>query len=314
MHVLVTGGLGFLGHAVTLDLLAAGHRVTVLSRGPTDRKPAPGADLVTGDLRDRAGIAVVVRTGSYDGVVHLAALTSGRDSLADPLTYFDVNAAGTLHLLMALDSVRDRAAPASFVLASTNIVYGSQRSGTLSEELDVHPESPYGASKVAAEQMVAGYAATGAVGAVTVRPFNVAGAVDGVTDTDPVRIIPNVFRVMTGQLDQVSLNGDGSAVRDFVHVADVATGIRLALAACTPGTHHAVNLASGVGTSMAEVITVAEQVTGRSVTVRQLPPKPEPSHLVGEISRAHSLLGWQPTRSDLTQMIADGWAAWQRLA
>ncbi|MBM7083249.1 NAD-dependent epimerase/dehydratase family protein [Micromonospora humidisoli] len=313
MHVLVTGGLGFLGHAVTLDLLAAGHRVAVLSRGRTDRKSAPGADLVTGDLRDRAQIAAVVRTGSYDGVVHLAALTSGRDSLADPLTYFDVNATGTLHLLMALDSVRDRAAPASFVLASTNIVYGSQRSGTLSEDLDVHPESPYGASKVAAEQMVAGYAATGALGAVTVRPFNVAGAVDGVTDTDPARIIPNVFRAMTGQLDQVSLNGDGSAVRDFVHVADVAAGIRLALAACTPGTHHAVNLASGVGTSMAEVIAAAEQVTGRSVMVRQLPPKPEPSHLVGEISRARSLLGWQPIRSDLTQMITDSWVAWQRL-
>ncbi|MEV4845291.1 NAD-dependent epimerase/dehydratase family protein [Micromonospora matsumotoense] len=313
MHVLVTGGLGFLGHAITLDLLAAGHRVTVLSRGRTDRKPAPGADLVIGDVRDRAGIAAVVRTGSYDGVVHLAALTSGRDSLADPLTYFDVNAAGTLHLLMALDSVRGRSAPPSFVLASTNIVYGSQRSGTLSEDLDVRPESPYGASKVAAEQLVAGYAATGAVGAITVRPFNVAGAVDGIADTDPARIIPNVFRAMTGQFDHINLNGDGSAVRDFVHVVDVAAGIQLALAACTPGTHHVVNLASGVGTSMAEVIAAAEQVTGRSVAVRQLPPKPEPSHLVGEISRARTLLGWQPTRSDLAQMIIDGWAAWQRL-
>ncbi|MBO4159580.1 NAD-dependent epimerase/dehydratase family protein [Micromonospora antibiotica] len=313
MHVLVTGGLGFLGHAVALDLLAAGHRVTVLSRGRTDRKPAPGADLVTGDLRDRAGIAAVVRTGSYDGVVHLAALTSGRDSLANPLTYFNVNATGTLHLLMALDSVRDRAAPASFVLASTNIVYGSQRSGTLSEDLEVHPESPYGASKVAAEQMVAGYAATGAFGAMTVRPFNVAGAVDGIADTDPVRLIPNVFRAMTGQIDYLTLNGDGSAVRDFVHIADVATGIRLALDACTPGTHHVLNLASGVGTSMAGVIAAAEQVTGRSVAVRQRPPKPEPSHLVGEISRARALLGWEPACSGLTRMITDGWTAWQRL-
>ncbi|GAB3157626.1 UDP-glucose 4-epimerase GalE [Micromonospora sonneratiae] len=312
MHVLVTGGLGFLGHAVTLDLLAVGNRVTVMSRGRADSKPAPGAELVTGDIRDRVRVTQIVQAGEYDGVVHLAALTSGRDSFADPLGYFDVNAGGTLNLLMALDSVRDTRPPASLVFTSTNIVYGSQHSGALSEELAVHPESPYAASKVAAEQMVSAYAATGAIGAVTVRPFNIAGAVDGVGDTDPARIIPNVFRAITGQLDHVTLNGDGSAVRDFVHVADVATGIRLAISACTPGSSQTVNLGSGVGTSMAEVVAAAEQVTGHSVAVHRMPPRPEPPKLVADISRARSALGWQPERTELVQTLSDAWKVWPR--
>ncbi|MEV4466376.1 NAD-dependent epimerase/dehydratase family protein [Micromonospora echinofusca] len=310
MHVLVTGGLGFLGRAVGRELLATGHRVTVMTRGRGDRNPPPGVELVTGDIRDRARVAEIVQEGGYDGVVHLAALTSGRDSFADPLGYFDVNATGTLNLLMALDAARSITAPAALVFASTNIVYGSQHHGALSEDLDPHPESPYAASKVAAEHMVAAYAATGVIGAVTVRPFNIAGAVDGVTDTDPARIIPNAFRAITGQLDHVTLNGDGSAVRDFVHVTDVATGIRLALVACTPGGCQTINLGSGVGTSMATVVAAAEQIAGHPVTVHRQPPKPEPSSLIADISRARTALRWTPKKSGLTNILTDAWEAW----
>ncbi|WP_431926904.1 NAD-dependent epimerase/dehydratase family protein [Micromonospora wenchangensis] len=310
MHVLVTGGLGFLGHAVTRELLATGHRVTVMTRGRSDRTPPPGAELVTGDIRDRDRVADIVQQGGYGGVVHLAALTSGRDSFADPLSYFDVNATGTLNLLMALDAARSTTGPAALVFASTNIVYGSQHHGALSEDLDPHPESPYAASKVAAEQMVAAYAATGAIGAITVRPFNIAGAVDGITDTDHARIIPNVFRAITGELDYVTLNGDGSAVRDFVHVADVATAVRLALTTCTPGASQTINLGSGVGASMASVVAAAEQITGRPVNVRRQPPKPEPPNLIADISRAHTALDWRPARSELTAILMGAWEAW----
>ncbi|MEV0396866.1 NAD-dependent epimerase/dehydratase family protein [Polymorphospora rubra] len=311
MHVLVTGGLGFLGHAVTVDLLAAGHQVTVMTRGRTDAKPPAGADLVTGDIRDRDRVADIVKTGEYDGVVHLAALTSGRDSHADPLTYFDVNTGGTLNLLMALDAVRDHRPPASLVFASTNIVYGSQHTGALSEDLDPHPESPYAASKLAAEQLVAACAATGAIGAVTVRPFNIAGAVGGVGDTDPARIIPNIFRTVTGQLPYVTLNGDGSAVRDFVHVADVAEAIRTSLSGCVPGNHQLLNLGSGLGVSMAKVIAEAERSTGATVAVKRNPPKPEPAQLTADIGRARAQLGWNPYRSDLSRILRDAWSAWQ---
>ena len=310
MHVLVTGGLGFLGRAVARDLLAAGHRVTVMSRGHGDRKPPADVAIVTGDIRDRARVAQIVKEGGYEGVVHLAALTSGRDSFADPLSYFDVNETGTLNLLMALDTVRTTTDPVALVFTSTNIVYGSQHQGALSEDLPPHPESPYAASKVAAEHMVAAYAATGAIGAITVRPFNIAGAVEGVTDTDRARIIPNVFRAISGQLDHVTLNGDGSAVRDFVHVADVATAIRQGLAACTPGTCPTINLGSGTGTSMATVVATAEQITGHPVTVHRQPPKPEPPNLIADISRAQAILGWTPVRSNLSEILADAWKAW----
>lgn len=266
---------------------------------------------MTGDIRDRDRVADIVQQGGYGGVVHLAALTSGRDSFADPLSYFDVNATGTLNLLMALDAARSTTAPAALVFASTNIVYGSQHHGALSEDLDPHPESPYAASKVAAEQMVAAYAATGAIGAITVRPFNIAGAVDGITDTDRARIIPNVFRAITGQLDYVTLNGDGSAVRDFVHVADVAIAVRLALAACAPGICQTVNLGSGIGTSMASVVAAAEQVTGRSVNLHRQPPKPEPANLMADVSRARSVLDWTPVRSEIVAIIIEAWEAWE---
>ncbi|MEV7229685.1 NAD-dependent epimerase/dehydratase family protein [Polymorphospora sp. NPDC051019] len=311
MHVLVTGGLGFLGHAVTVDMLAAGHQVTVLTRGRADATPPAGADLVTGDIRDRDRVADIVKTGEYDGVVHLAALTSGRDSHADPLTYFDVNTGGTLNLLMALDAVRDQRPPASLVFASTNIVYGSHHTGALSEDLDPHPESPYAASKLAAEQLVAAYAATGAIGAVTVRPFNIAGAANGVGDTDPARIIPNIFRAITGQLSHITLNGDGTAIRDFVHVADAAEAIRIAISCCTPGSYHLFNIGSGVGVSMAEIIAMAEQVTGRVVTVERNPPKAEPQQLTADIGRVRAQLEWKPSRSNLSHILADAWGAWR---
>ncbi|MFI9644511.1 NAD-dependent epimerase/dehydratase family protein [Micromonospora sp. NPDC051925] len=145
----------------------------------------------------------------------------------------------------------------------------------------------------------------------TVPPaFNIAGAVDGVTDTDRARIIPNVFRAITGQLDYVTLNGDGSAVRDFVHVADVATGLRLALTACVPGVCQAVNLGSGVGTSMSSVVAVAEQVTNSRIPIRRQPPQPEPPNLIAEINRADIVLGWGPFRSELGIILTDAWEAW----
>ncbi|MEV6706869.1 NAD-dependent epimerase/dehydratase family protein [Micromonospora wenchangensis] len=310
MHVLVTGGLGFLGHAVTRELLATGHRVTVMTRGRNDRNPPPGAELVTGDIRDRDRVADIIQQGGYGGVVHLAALTSGRDSFADPLNYFDVNATGTLNLLMALDTARTTAGPAALVFASTNIVYGSQHHGALSEDLYPHPESPYAASKVAAENMVEAYAATGKIGAIIVRPFNIAGAVGGVTDTDRARIIPNLFRAVTGQLDHITLNGDGSAVRDFVHVGDVAAAVKLALAASGAGVCQTINLGSGIATSMASLVAAAEQVTGHSVNVRRQPPKPEPPNLIADIGRAHTALNWVPVRSGLVDILTDAWEAW----
>ncbi|WP_246017324.1 NAD-dependent epimerase/dehydratase family protein [Micromonospora pisi] len=310
VHVLVTGGLGFLGHAVSLHLLASGHRVTVLSRRRSTERLAPGAELVTGDLRDRARLARLVGEGGFDGVCHLAALTSAGDSLTDPLTYFDVNAVGTFNLLKAFEQASEERPGISFVFASTNIVYGSRPEGALTEDLDTHPESPYATSKVAAEQLVAAQASIGAIGATTLRLFNLAGAAGGVGDLDPGRIVPNVFRAMTGQLPHVTLNGGGAAVRDFVHVMDAAEAFRLAVERTRPGEHRLLNIGSGHGTSMLEVVTTAQQVTGRTVDVRRLPPKPEPFRLTADINLARVMLDWEPRRSALAEILTDAWAAW----
>ncbi|MEV6523530.1 NAD-dependent epimerase/dehydratase family protein [Longispora sp. NPDC051575] len=337
MQVLVTGGLGFLGRAVTLDLLAAGHQVTVLSRGGTDTRLPEGATLVHGDVRDRTRMIEIVAEGGFDGVCHLAALAHGRDSFAHPLAYFDVNVAGTLNLLLALEAAKP-ATPPSFVFTSTNIVYGSVHTGALAEDLEPHPESPYAESKLAAERLVAAHAATGAVTATSLRLFNLAGAVDGVPDTDRTRIIPNALRAAAGELDRVTLNGDGSAVRDFVHILDVATVVRLALGRSTaentsapdngeptpgsrpeagsdgyrgPAPHELYNIGSGTGSSMAEVVRVAREVTGVDFTVEHLPPKPEPQLLIADVRRAATGLGWVPTRSGLGELIEDAWRAWR---
>ncbi|MGN9907912.1 NAD-dependent epimerase/dehydratase family protein [Phytohabitans sp. LJ34] len=274
MRVLVTGGQGFLGQAVCRALDAAGHDVTVLGR-------RAGVDI-----RDRENVAAFVKATRPEAVCHLAALTRARDSFADPLTYFDVNAGGTLNLLLALDR------PIPFVLASSSIVYGGQRTGALTEDLDPHPESPYAASKVAAEQVVL------AAGGVVLRCFNVAGP----GDTDTTRIIPNVLRAITGELPHVTLNGDGSATRDFVHVADAAWAVVEALNGA--GTY---NIGSGVGTSMAAIIQAAERITGKRVPVKHNSPKPEPRHLIADITRAKTGLGWEPRQSSLDQILTDAW-------
>nr|WP_240942957.1 NAD-dependent epimerase/dehydratase family protein [Planosporangium thailandense] len=309
---MVTGGLGFLGHAVTADLLATGHQVTVLSRGRPGARPPEGAGLVEGDIRDRARIGEIISAGGYDAVCHLAALIRVRDSFADPLSYYDVNVGGTLNVLMALDAVRDRVpAPGPrLVFASTNAVCGSQHAGALHEEVPARPESPYAASKLSAEQLVAAHTATGSIGAVTLRCFNLAGATDGYVDADTSRIIPNVFRALTGELPHVTLNGDGSAVRDFVHVRDVAVAVRLALAAARPGRHRLYHVGSGIGSSMAEVVRVAGEVAGRPVAVEHLPPSPEPQRLVADNSRITHELGWRPERSGLRRILSDAWTAW----
>lgn len=284
MRVLVTGGMGFVGRAVVGELRDHGHEVLVLSRRGQLRT----------DLRDRDAIAKALAPLEIDGVCHLAALTSVRDSFADPQGYFATNEAGTRNLLGQLPE------GVPFVLASTSAVYGTAAPGRLREDMPPNPENPYSASKLAAERAVT------AGGGTVLRCFNVAGAYAGQPDPDPTRIISAALRAAAGLSPQVFLNGDGSAVREFTHVTDVARAFRLALEAFKSGTF---NVGTGHGHTMLEVVRTVEAVTGRPIPVVHRPPAAEAHTLVSDPTLIRAQLGWQPLRSRLETIVDDAWQA-----
>lgn len=312
MRVLVTGGLGYVGHAVTVDFRQAGYDVTVLRRGPEDSSettPA-GATVVSGDLRDRDRILEIIKNGSFDAVVHLGGLPRPRESYAEPLDYFDVNVGGTLNLLRALESHPGPSGPVPLVYASTTLVYGSRRVGSVDESVDPSPESPYADTKVAAERMIAAHAETGAGAAAILRIFNVGGGYGGVGDNDQSRIIPTLLAAAAGQRASITLVGNGTTIRDFVHVADVASAARAAISYAWPGACPVFNVGSGVGTRMVDLLHCVEEVTGQTISVQHTPQEGPPGRLIADISYARTQLRWEPVRSDLPTIVRDAWECW----
>ncbi|MQA02151.1 MAG: NAD-dependent epimerase/dehydratase family protein [Streptosporangiales bacterium] len=305
MKTLITGGRGFLARVVATYLRNHGHDVWLLSRSA-----APGVPehvrLLQADLRNRQSVRAVI-SEPFDAVVHLAGLGVVRDSIADPMTYFDVNTAGTINLLLAIQGAAPDRCPA-FLFASTQTVYGTQHQTAMPEELPPAPEHPYAMSKLAAEQVVAAQAATGALRATTLRLVNLAGALDDYGDDNTRGVIPKTLHAAASSAT-FTVNGDGSTVRDFVHVTDVANAIALAIDTAKPGEHAIYNIGSGKGSSVAEIIRTVEAVTGRSVPVEHLPAVPEPPCLVVDNQRARALLGWHPTRSTLDTVVRDAWHA-----
>jgi UDP-glucose 4-epimerase len=304
VRLLVTGALGFVGHAVVRQLLADGHEPIALSSRPDAQSQVTGVRTVHADIRDRSALSSVVDETAPEGACHLAALTNVRDSFTDPLGYYEVNVAGTLNLLRSLAS----RGVVPVVLASTGAVYGAGE-GRITEDHPTKPTNPYGASKLAAEQLLTYHAETGAVGATILRCFNIAGAVEGVGDRDLTRIIPKALAVAAGEATHVHINGDGKAVREFTHVADVAQAIALALRSTHPGQPQTYNVGSGVPTTMLDVIEAVERVTDRPIAVEYGPPKPEPAVLMADSSRINRQLGWTPARITVEEIVRDGWAA-----
>jgi len=307
MRTLITGGHGFVGRALSRRLVELGQDVVRLARTsiPDDGETA---GTVVADLRDRAAIDRVIADGDFDGVVHLAALTRVRDSIADPVGYFETNLSGTGQLLAALDArARRTGRPARLVFASTGAVYGV-REGRLAESEPSRPAHPYAAAKHAAEQLIGFQAATGRLAAITLRCFNVAGALPGLADRDLTRLIPKTLAVAAGTADQLQVNGDGSALREYTHVADVAEAYALALAAAVPGEHRVFNVGSGTGVSVSQVVDAVRTGTGRPVPVEWRPAAAESQVLMADSGLIRAELGWSPQRSDLDRLIADGWA------
>lgn len=312
LRVLVTGGLGFTGRAVSRRLAAAGHQVVILSRRPVHAAldVPTGATLVQGDLSDLGQIQMLIMSGEFDGVCHLAARSRTRESFTDPLGYWDVNVGGTLRLLQALAAASDRTdQPARLVFASTVMVYGHTDGSPINEAHPLAPTSPYGASKLAAEELISDQAATGMLGAVSLRPFSIAGAVGGHSDPDESRIVPKAVAAAAGRASQVEVNGDGSAVRDLTHVLDVADAFLLALQAADPGTHQVFNVGTGQGVTIRRILDTVVTIAGRPLPVVYRPAAKEAAALIADSSRIQERLGWRPTRSTIHKIIHDAWSA-----
>lgn len=304
MRILVTGGLGYIGWPLAATLAQANHDVTVLTRKIHGEIP-PSTSAIEADLCDPALLSAVVPPGGYDVVCHLAGLTRARESFTQPLDFWEANVVGTLNLLRAITRGEGRT---QVILASSNVVYGSQAEGSLAEDQALHPESPYADTKLAAERLLSNLVAMGSVTGVVLRIFNAAGAAFGRADADPTRLIPNVLRAARGELPSLIVNGDGSARRDFTHVLDVVDAFHKALNR-TETDFAVYNVGSGVGATVAEVVATAQEITGMRIPVTHLPPKNEPHTTIADSGRIQSELHWRPLHSDLPTILRSAWEA-----
>ncbi|GAA2151712.1 UDP-glucose 4-epimerase GalE [Kitasatospora kazusensis] len=302
MRVLVTGAFGFVGGAVVRCLAEAGHEVWALTHRPPGTEPPklPVGRVWHADVRDARALRPAL--DGVGAVCHLAALTNGRLSGAREQQYWDVNLGGTTALLDALAARPGADTPPTVVLGSTAAVYGSPEHQPITEDTPPAPGNPYGASKLAAEHLLRQRAASGEVGAVVLRCFNVGGT----GDRDEARIIPKALAVAAGDHPHLELNGDGRTVRDFVHVDDLARAYALALTA-VPAPGGRVYNVGATPASMREIVAVAERVTGRAVPLVRRPARPEAPRLVADTTRITRELGWRAERSDLERIVRDAW-------
>jgi UDP-glucose 4-epimerase len=323
MRVLVTGGAGFIGSVLTEELLAAGHDVVSydnLSKGHRDAV-VPPARLVEGDVLDGPALGAALRGHRIEAVVHMAADSLVGESMTHPAAYYRSNVTGGLVLL---DAMRAADVPV-IVFSSSAAVYGDAEKQPIEEEDATLPSNPYGDSKLAFERALHWYDAAYRIRSISLRYFNAAGATErnGERHDPETHLIPLALQAAAGARGALTIFGDdyptpdGTCVRDYVHVSDLARAHRLALEALASGRPGATyNLGrGGAGASVREVIDVAERITGRPVPSRIGPRRPgDPARLVASTERIHRELGWAPTQGSLEEIIGSAWLWMQRRA
>ncbi len=310
MKLLVTGGAGYIGGVVTRQLVNAGHTVTVLddlSTGHAEVVP-DGVEFVQCGIHDVGEVL----TSEYDGVLHFAARIAAGESVMKPELYWETNVQGSLALLAA---VRAAGVP-RLVFSSTAAVYGTSHT-PMTESTPTNPANPYGSSKLAVDMILTGECTAHQLGAVSLRYFNAAGASGRLGERhDPeTHLIPIALEAAAGRRDHLMLFGDdydtldGSCVRDYIHVEDLAAAHLLALDAATAGKHKIYNLGTGHGYSNKQVVEVVREVTGRPTPVKIAPRREgDAVTVVAAADRARAELGWKPAKASLHDIVADAWA------
>lgn len=314
MNILVTGGAGYIGGTVTRLLLGSGHKVTVFDNFCHSRREAvaSGAQLVEGDLADRSLIEATLREGRFDGIMHFAALIEAGESMKVPELYFRNNTMATLTLLEAmLATGHDR-----LVFSSTAACYGEPLSTPITEDARLLPTNAYGESKLLVEQMLTWMNRIHGFRYTSLRYFNVAGAIEGYGEAHEPEshLIPLVLDVAMGRRASIKIFGkdyptkDGTCVRDYIHIQDLAEAHFLALAALEKQSRLIYNVGNGQGFTVREVIDSVSRITGKPITVEEHGRRPgDPAVLVASSDKIKTELGWQPKFSELDSIIASAW-------
>ena len=311
MKVMATGGAGYIGSVTASCLLDAGHEVVVFDNLELGHRCAldSRAELVEGDLRDLESIRTALRGTRPDAVVHFAAYTLVGESMQQPGRYFRNNVVGSVNLLEAMLESEVSAV----VFSSSCATYGAPVKIPISETESQEPTNPYGQSKLQVEMMLRWYAEIHGLRAVCLRYFNAAGATDTLgEDHDPeTHLIPLVLQVALGRRDRVTIHGDdydtpdGTCIRDYIHIDDIAHAHLLGLESDFGG---ALNLGNGDGYSVREVVDIARSVTGREIPAETGPRRfGDPPRLIADASRASAVLGWKPRRAGLEEIVESAW-------
>ncbi len=312
MNILVTGGAGYIGSICVEQLLNAGHTVTVFDNLTEGHRSAvdPRAKLITGDLQTRCDIEDAMEAARPEAVMHFAANALVGESMTNPSKYFRNNVYGGINLLDAMHAVGCK----RFVFSSTCATFGVPERMPIDETLPQRPINPYGESKLMFEQVLRWYSEIHDLKYVALRYFNAAGASEtyGEDHRIETHLIPNVLKVALGQKDHVEIYGtdyptpDGTCIRDYIHILDLAQAHMLALNAPQSAKY---NLGTGGGTSVREIIATCEKVTGKKIAVIEKPRRPgDPPRLIAGSEKVRAELGWKPQFQDVEKIIASAWA------
>lgn len=317
MAILVLGGAGYIGSHTVYELIEAGREVIVADNLQTGFRAAvhPDARFYQLDIRDRKALDRLFETETVEGVIHFAASSQVGESMTDPLKYYDNNLCGTACLLQAM--VAHKAD--KIVFSSTAAVYGEPKRVPIMESDPTQPENCYGETKLAMETMMRWTARAHGLRHASLRYFNACGAhpsgLIGEAHDPESHLIPLVLQVANGQRARISVFGsdydtrDGSCIRDYIHVSDLARAHILALDYLSAGGENDVfNLGSGVGFTVKEIIEVARRVTGHPIPAAEEARRPgDPAVLVASSEKAKSLLGWQPRYGSIEDIISSAW-------